>query len=130
MRCDLEDIATAVSKILENKEAISQIRDLLGDNQNNGNSNENNAGQSGDEQNFPDIDFGKIFNIFKCLNGSNKNSDPGVNLIHALIPFLSEERRRNANEAEKILRIIKMIPMLKEMGILDNLFGGDDSGKT
>ncbi len=129
----MEDIATAVSKILENKEAISQIRDLLGDNQNNSNNNnnnENNAEQSGDEQNFPNIDFGKIFNIFKCLNGSNKNSDPSVNLIHALIPFLSEQRRKNANEAEKILRIIKMIPMLKEMGILDNLFGGDDSGKT
>lgn len=45
-------------------------------------------------------------------------NDSRVQLIAALKPHLSEERRERADSAIKILKIIEILPLIKESGLL------------
>ena len=116
---DLEDIAAAVGKILENKDAITKIRELLGE--------DTDDSVESHTENL-NIDIGELLNNVNRFRTSEDNSS--IELIHALMPFLSEGKRKTASEAEKLLRIINMIPIFKEMGIFDRIFGGDSVGKA
>ncbi len=54
--------------------------------------------------------------------GNNFNAkDNRTALIEALRPMLSEPRRQKADEAIKILRLINLIPLLRESGLLNGL---------
>ena len=43
-----------------------------------------------------------------------KEEDDMTRLIHALKPYLSGERRKKADEADKIMAVMRIIPMLKD----------------
>lgn len=45
-------------------------------------------------------------------------------LIKSLKPMLSEQRRRKADEAIKLLKLASLIPVLKESGVLKNFLEG------
>jgi hypothetical protein len=54
--------------------------------------------------------------------GNNINAkDNRTALIEALKPMLSEPRRQKADEAIKILRLINLIPLLRDSGLLKGL---------
>lgn len=56
--------------------------------------------------------LGKITSVMSMLN----KKDSRVELISALKPFLSSSRQVKADEAMKIIRLIELIPILKEQG--------------
>lgn len=50
------------------------------------------------------------------LLGRINQEDDSTRLLRALRPLLSEERRRKIDEAIKILQLMRLLPLLKDMG--------------
>lgn len=77
----------------------------------------NNSNQKKGNNPFPDLGgidpkmLGKLSLIMSNMNKSNPRSD----LISALIPLISSEKQKKANDAMKILQLIDILPLLKDM---------------
>lgn len=52
------------------------------------------------------------------LLGSLKSEDETTRLLDAIRPFLSEERRLKLDKAKKLIRIMRLLPLLREADIL------------
>ena len=66
--------------------------------------------------------MGKIVQLVQTVQGMQQ--DPGVALIAALKPYLSEARAQRAEKAIRFLKIAAVIPLLKQQGLLDLFAGG------
>lgn len=51
-----------------------------------------------------------------------RQDDSSTQLLHALRPFLGESRRGKLDEALRILQLMRMLPYLRNSGILQSLF--------
>lgn len=80
------------------------------------------SGENGAEQTNspPDMgampsaeEIGKIMSIMSKLNTPQNDSRSG--LLLALKPHLSEPRREKVDNAVKILKLIELLPLIKEM---------------
>jgi hypothetical protein len=56
-----------------------------------------------------------LMSIMQGVNSSDEKSE----LIKALKPFLTDEKRARADEALRLLKLIKILPLLKEININD-----------
>lgn len=63
----------------------------------------------------------KIIKIMPLINQANQEDDVSK-LLKALRPFLSNEKCKKLDSAKKIIQVLKIIPLLKEGGILDSQF--------
>ncbi len=64
---------------------------------------------------LPDISqFSNLLPLLSQLNSHDERED----FICALKPLLSDERRRKADEAMKFIKLLSIIPLLKEKGIM------------
>ena len=83
-------------------------------------------GQDSQEKQSTKSDSSNIFNsdllgnIGKLGNAVSRDDDRTA-LIKALKPLLSEPRQQKADEVIKILRIVQLIPLLKDSGLLNGL---------
>ena len=106
----MDDISEKLSALLSDPEGMNRIKSmaesLLG-------SREEAPTKKKDE---PDIDVGALTGILKKMKGGGVN-DPRINLLLALRPNLSAERRERVDGAIKILKLIELAPMLKDMGL-------------
>ena len=71
--------------------------------------------------NLSDGDIGSVMKIMSLLKNGREDSGR-ANLLMALKPHLSAERRDKVDSAIKLLKIIEILPLLKEQGLLDKLF--------
>lgn len=55
-----------------------------------------------------------VMKIMPLLSGL-KQDDDTTRLLNALRPFLCEERRAKLDEAERILQLIKILPVIKQL---------------
>lgn len=88
-----------------------------------GSSSDTDTGQSNSSNDSSDdggFDLGMLLQMQGLLSGLT-GEDNGTKLLHALKPYLADERQSKVDKAIKILRIVKMIPTLKETGLLDKL---------
>ena len=53
-----------------------------------------------------------------------REPDRNIQLLESLRPFLEEERQKKADEAVKLLHLMRLAPLLQESGILKQLTGG------
>ncbi|MEG1550865.1 MAG: hypothetical protein RR355_01200 [Oscillospiraceae bacterium] len=53
-------------------------------------------------------------NLVSVMSKLNKEDDK-PRFLHALKPLLSEDRRKKADDAIKFLKLMEMLPLLKEM---------------
>lgn len=53
------------------------------------------------------------------LMGSLNSEDDTTRLLDAIRPFLSEERREKLDKAKKMLRMMKLLPLIREMNLFD-----------
>ena len=65
------------------------------------------------------INIKQIISIFSKMK--NTADDSRVQLIYALRPHLSEERRARADTAVKMLKLLDMLPLIKESGLLKGI---------
>ena len=55
------------------------------------------------------------------LTAANQEDD-ATRLLAALRPLLGEARRKKLDEASRILKLLHLLPLLRESGILQNIF--------
>lgn len=84
-----------------------------------GNNNGGNNGQQA-ESTAPPIDMNMIMMMQKLMSSVNTN-DKNTQLLLALKPHFSEERQAKVDKAMTMMRLISMLPMLKESGILKGI---------
>ncbi|MDR1002852.1 MAG: hypothetical protein LBL82_06260 [Oscillospiraceae bacterium] len=70
------------------------------------------GGQSGNSS--PDFDMIGMIAKFAPLIGMLGEEDDNTRLLLALRPLMSEEKRRKIDQAAKILRLLKLLPLLSE----------------
>ncbi|MEG1426118.1 MAG: hypothetical protein RSC76_00375 [Oscillospiraceae bacterium] len=58
------------------------------------------------------------------LLGKVREEDDSTRLLLALKPMLSESRRKKIDESMRILQMMRLLPLLKDSGILSSLLGG------
>ena len=64
---------------------------------------------------LPDMSqFSNLLPLLSALNSRDERED----FICALKPLLSDERRKKADEAMKFVKLLSIIPLLKEKGIM------------
>lgn len=77
---------------------------------------QDNPKQQKEEVKSEGIDFETITKIASVLSRlSSQPRDPGCELLTALKPMLSPERRHKADEAIKMMQIISLLPLLKDL---------------
>ena len=82
-------------------------------------SNTSQGGFSSDEINpLSGIDLNAFSNIASVMSRLNSSGDPRCRLIMSLKPLLSGERQKRADEAMRILKIIELVPVLRDSGLL------------
>lgn len=68
----------------------------------------------------PDM-MGAVTKLMPMLTSLNKEDDT-TRLLNALRPFLSDERKQKLDTASKLIKMMKLLPMIKDTKILDSLF--------
>ena len=64
--------------------------------------------------------LGALTKLVPMLSSVQREDDT-TRLLHALRPLLSEPRQKKLDEAMKLLRMMRMLPMLKNTGLLGGL---------
>lgn len=64
-------------------------------------------------------DISEVSRILSMLKTDTKNER--TSLLLSLRPLLSEKRQQRCDRAIKILRLLDMLPLLKESGLLEKL---------
>lgn len=112
----MDDITGKISQLLSDPQAMEQIMSLT------------NLLAPGSEEpqkqqkesvasvlpSLPDDTMKTVMKIMPLLSNIRKDDDT-TRLLKALRPFLCEERRKKLDEAEKILQLIKILPVIKQL---------------
>lgn len=113
----MDDLSEKLAGILNDPESMERVRqmaeNILGDN----------SQKPQDTSPMGDLggmlgaqEMQSIIAIISKLK--NSGNDPRSQLLNALKPHLSEPRREKVDTAIKILKIIELLPLMKESGIL------------
>ncbi|MBQ8550287.1 MAG: hypothetical protein IKL44_05300 [Clostridia bacterium] len=104
------NLADKISELLSDPEGMARIeamaQSILGDE------------QKKSEQE-PDLSGINIAGMLSALK--NSGEDDRSRLLLALRPHLSPERRERVDKAVKLLRIVSIMPLLKESGLLNDI---------
>ena len=127
----MEDLSSKISEILSDPQALQQIKglgEMLGLSntpktapkapQTPQNSDNMLSSLTGGLS--PDM-LSLVSKIAPIMSNFNKEDDT-TRLLLALRPFLSDDRKRKLDEASKLLKMMKLLPLIKETQIFDSLF--------
>ena len=112
----MDDLNQKLSQILNDPESMNRVRemaeDILGENPK--------PKPKDDISDF--INDSDLVNVMSLVTRLNSNSnDSRSTLLTALKPHLSEPKREKVDTAIKILRLLELLPILKESGVLGKL---------
>lgn len=131
----MDDIASKITDLLNDPEGMQKISSMANALMQSNDEKSNNISdiissvmQKKAENNpieKPSIDPMQMGNIMKMMSLIKKQNtdDDNTRLLLALKPHLSDERKKKVDKALSLLKIAKLLPVLKESGIL-NLLGG------
>lgn len=113
----MDNIGELLGPILSDPESMQQLRDVakqlgLGDAQ------EPQPKVEKEEKGLPfDIDmFEAISKVTPLLSEINKEDDAS-RLLNAIRPYLGENRKRKADEAQKLLGLMRILNLLKDQNV-------------
>ena len=113
----MDDLQSKLAGILNDPESMERVRKMaenLFSGEKNGSSVQNNPpANSGNMPSGEELQM--IMSVVSKLN-SAKDSER-TNLITALKPYLSDTRREKAENAIKILKLLEILPLLKDSGL-------------
>ncbi|MGN0493945.1 MAG: hypothetical protein ACI4F7_09885 [Acutalibacteraceae bacterium] len=120
----MDDLGAKLAELLNDPESMNRVRQMA----------ENILGESGGgEPPAPDpptdlsgigemLGGGELQSIMSLISKMKSASDDSrVQLISALRPHLSEERKKRADTAIKILKLLDMLPLIKDSGLMNIL---------
>jgi hypothetical protein len=117
----MDDLSGKINDLLSDPESMEKIKNLAGmlagSSTGEKESGDSQAGHN--EENNSDglnIDPEMLLKITSALKLMNKN-DPRVDFLLALKKNLSNPRQRKVDDAIHILRLLSIMPMLREQGI-------------
>lgn len=113
----MDDLSEKLAGILNDPESMERVRqmaeNILGDN------------SEASKQASPLEDLGSVLgaadiqSIISIISRlKNSGNDPRSQLLNALKPHLSEPRREKVDTAIKILKMLELLPLMKESGLL------------
>ena len=116
----MEDINSKLSSILSDPEAMKEISALasqLGINS----PGLHNEPPKPSPQPKTRADFSPLSALggLMPMLGSLKADDDTTRLLEAIRPFLGEERRKKLDKAKKLIQVMRLLPMLRELDIFD-----------
>lgn len=117
----MDDISKTLADLLNDPESLNRVREmaenLLGNQDKN-----HTTPQTDTDSIFGDMDIdpaqiGKIMSVMSKLK--TNRDDERSRLLLALKPHLSPPRREKVDTAVKLLKLIDLLPLLKDSGIFD-----------
>lgn len=112
----MDELSQKLAEILNDPESMNRVREMA----------EDILGNKSEPE--PQDDFSNILsntdlmNVMSLVSKLNTNSDDSrTSLLSALKPHLSEPKRDKVDTAIKILRLLELLPILKESGVLGKL---------
>lgn len=116
----MEDISEKLAELLNDPESLNRVRamaeGLLGEQKGETHSNPNTAPVN-DGQDFDAAQIGKIMSILSRLKSNGQ--DNRAKLLLALKPHLSAPRQEKVDTAIKLLKLIDLLPFLKDSGLFE-----------
>lgn len=127
----MEDLSAMLSQLLDDPQGMEKIKSLAGsllDGQGalptGGASSPSSSGQTtpceptqGLGEGLP-ISPGEIQTIMKLIGAmKNTGDDDRTRLLLSLKPHLSEERQQRVDQAVKLLKLITLLPLIRESGL-------------
>lgn len=115
----MEDLAEKLTDILGNPEIIENLSGLFGSSENKQNRSDTN--ENSDSENTSGFDFSpdviqKIIKILPLISSINQE-DKYTKFLYALKPLLSKKRQEKLGNSAKIIKLIKIIPLLKDQDL-------------
>ncbi|MBR6548441.1 MAG: hypothetical protein IKT68_02760 [Clostridia bacterium] len=109
----MDDLSTMLAGIMNSPEQMEKLKAMAG----------NLFGSAEPSAPMPqqpaDISAGEIAGLMKMANLlKNNTNDRRAGVLLALRPYLTEHRQKRVDDAVKILRLINILPAVKEAGIL------------
>lgn len=107
----MEDLAAAVQSILNDPQSMAQLQSVM-----------NSLGMNPPQAPAPATPpvQQKPAAAAPLLASANREDD-STRLLAALRPLLGEARQKKLDEASKILKLLHLLPLLKESGVLQNI---------
>lgn len=108
----MDDLSQKLTEILNDEESMNKVRSLA-----------ENILSNNETQSNSDGNFGLSANELSMIMGiigrlKNGKDDKRTALLSALKPNLSAEKQEKVDVAIKLLKLIEILPLLKESGIL------------
>ena len=82
-------------------------------------------GTSSSQAGAPSLDLNTIMLMQRAISALNQD-DQNTELLRALKPHFSEERAKKVDDAIRILQLIRLLPLVKDLGLFNRLKGGDN----
>ena len=123
----MDDISAAIRSVLNDPQSMAQIQGILqslgadgappASVQNTGSA----ANPLGSLMQNDNPMMAMLMRAAPLLTAANQEDD-ATRLLAALRPLLGEARRKKLDEASRILKLLHLLPLLRESGILQNIF--------
>lgn len=119
----MDDLSDKINSLLSDPESMEKIKNLAGMfSASNGKDSNDNSPEPQKESSSKTDDFNidpeMLFKVKKALDVMKKD-DPRIDLLLALRPNMSESRRQKIDEAIHILRLLSLMPLLREQGFFN-----------
>lgn len=121
----MDDISSRLNDLFSSPEGMEKIKNLVGMLSQNGGAGDASGGTETGGQAPPEEDSSGDFSIDPATIATigrafsaMKRGDPRIDLLLALKPNLSDGRRKRVDEAIQIMRLINIMPLLREQGFL------------
>ncbi len=113
----MDDLSSMLSGILNSPESMEQLKAMAGNLF--GGKEEPAPMASPAAAELPQISAGEIAGLMKMANLlKNNQADSRCGVLLSLRPYLSEHRQKRVDDAVKILRLVNVLPAVKELGIM------------
>lgn len=113
----MDDLNQKLAQILNDPESMNRVREMA-----ESILSQDSEKPKEDNSVFGNIDGNELTSIMSIVSKlNNKSDDARTNLLAALKPHLSEPKREKVDTAIKILRLLDLLPILKESGVLGKL---------
>lgn len=122
----MEDISEKLMEVLKNPDTITKIQKILGETTNQSGDGKGNSDDINQLNNLNTKDLFdgvspemlgtmmKLVPLISSVNSDDKYDD----FLRSLRPLLSGARQKKLDESSKFIKLIKILPMLKENGII------------
>lgn len=109
---DISEILSSLSS-----EDMEQLKKAANAIMGNSDKQETDVAQSPDLSHFAPEMLSSLSKVSKTLSGDDEKTA----LLKALRPMLSAERQQKADEAIKVLKLLQLLPLLRDSGLLKGL---------